>query len=102
MTKERQKCTTKEIEYTCREIFDTDNINNFFRIDKSIFNNKNDLINNEIFILQYPNSQKLSHALGIIIDIKDNIIKHSVSILGGSSGSHLIKIYNLNLILDIH
>ena len=102
MTKERKKFTNKKIDYTCIEIFDTDKINNFFRIDKSIFNNKNDLINNEIFILQYPNGQKLSYHLGIIIDIKDNIIKHSVSTLGGSSGSPLIKRYNLDLILGIN
>ena len=102
MTKERKKFTNKEIDYTCIEIFDTDKINNFFRIDKSIFNNKNDLKNKEIFILQYPNGQKLGYDHGIIIDIKDNIIRHSVSTLAGSSGSPLIKRYNLDLILGIH
>ena len=102
MTKDRKKYINKEIDYTCIEIFDTDKINNFFRIDKSIFNNKNDLKNKEIFILQYPKGQKLSHDLGIIKDIEDNIIRHSASTLGGSSGSPLIKRYNLDLILGIH
>ena len=102
ITEDRQKFTNEEIDYTCIEIFDKDKINNFFRIDRTIFNNKNDLKNKEIFILQYPNGQTLSHDLGKIIDIKDNKIKHSVSTLRGASGSPLIKRYNLNLILGIH
>ena len=51
ITKDRRAYTKEELNYTCIEIFDTDNINNFFSIDKTIFNNKDALLNKEIFIL---------------------------------------------------
>ena len=52
--------------------------------------------------MQYSNGEKLADAVGRIIDIKDNIIKHSVATLGGSSGSPLIKRHDINLVLGIH
>jgi len=52
--------------------------------------------------LQYPNGDKLSSALGRILDIKDNEIKYSVPTLPDSSGSPLIKRYNINLVIGIH
>ena len=65
ITENRKALTNEKLDYTCIEIFDADNINKFFRIDETVFNKKNLLINKEIFILQYPNG-KLSHDLGII------------------------------------
>ena len=99
--KNRKVFTNERYDYTCIEIFNNDNFKKFFKIDDSIFNNKNNLINKEIFILQYPYGE-LSHDLGTILDIKDNIICHSVSTESGSSGSPLIKRYNNNLIIGIH
>ena len=101
ITENRKAFTSKEFDYTCIEIFDSDNIINFFKIDENILNNRENLINKEIFILQYPNGQ-LAHDSGKIINIEDNKIKHSVSTNPGSSGSPLIKRYNNNLILGIH
>ena len=101
ITENRKTFTNKKLEYTCIEILDTDKINKFFRIDETVFNNKNQLINKEIFILQYPYG-KLSHDLGRILDINNNIIKHSAITEEGSSGSPLIKRYNNNLIIGIH
>ena len=89
------------LDYTCIEIFDSDNIPKFFQIDNNIFKNKNSLINKEIFILQYPYGE-LSHALGNILYFKDNRICHNVNTEKGSSGSPLIKRYNNNLIIGIH
>jgi len=89
------------LDYTCIEIFDSDNIKKFFRIDDNIFNNKNSLIDKDIFILQYPLGE-LSHALGTILNFKDNLICHNVNTDNGSSGSPLIKRYNNNLIIGIH
>ena len=100
-TENRKAFTNKELDYTCIEIFDTDNINKFFRIDETVINNKNLLKNKEIFILQYPNGE-LAHDAGIILDINNNIIKHSVCTEKGASGSPLIKRYNNNLIIGIH
>ena len=101
MTENRKAFTNEELEYTCIEIFDRDKINKFFRIDETVFNNKSKLKNKEIFILQYP-SGILSFDSGKILDIENNIIKHSVFTKEGSSGSALIKRYNNNLIIGIH
>ena len=41
ITENRKIFTSIELDYTCIEIFNTDiiNNNNFFRIDKAVFNN---------------------------------------------------------------
>ena len=58
------------IGYICIEIFDTDQIKQFFSIDEEIYGN-------EIFILQYNNEEKLSHSVGVIDDDdKNTIIKY--------------------------
>ena len=44
ITKNRRAFTNEKLDYTCIEIFDTDNINKCFSIEKTIFNNKDDLI----------------------------------------------------------
>jgi len=108
ITKNRKVFTNEYLDYTCIEIFDSDKIfdkdkiNYIFRIDTEIFENKKNMIDTEIFILQYPNGDNLSQALGKILDIKDNEIKHSAATLIGSSGSPLIKRYNVNLVIGIH
>ena len=102
ITNDRTKFTNKIFDYTCIEILNMDKINNFFRIDNIIFNNRNELKNQEIFILQYPKGKKLAHDCGRIIDIKKDKIIHSVSTKEGSSGAPLIKRYNNNLIVGIH
>ena len=101
ITENRKVFTNKELDYTCIEIFDTDKINKFFKIDQNIFNNKDSLKNKEIFILQYPYGE-LSHDSGKILGIQNNILIHSVSTEFGSSGSPLIKRYNIHLIIGLH
>ena len=100
-TKDRRVFTNDELDYTCIEILDTDNIKKFFNIDKTIFEDKNSLIEKEIFILQYPNGI-LKYQSGKILLINNNMIEHSVSTEKGSSGSPLIKRYNTNLIIGMH
>ena len=80
LSKNRKTFTNKEFNYTCIEIFDSDKINNFFNIDKTIFNDKNSLKNIEIFILQYAHGGDLSNSPGIITDIENIKIKHSAVI----------------------
>ena len=101
LNKDRKKFTNKEYDYTCIEIFDSDKIKNFFKIDFKALENKNELKNKEIFILQYPNGE-LSHSLGKMTEVKKDIIKHKANTSNGSSGSPLIKRSNINLILGIH
>ena len=102
ITKDRLAFTNKELDYTCIEIFDSDKIKNFFKIDDEIFENRNNIKNNEIYVLQYPMGGNLAYDMGKIIDIEDDKILHSVSTLEGSSGSPLIKRYNINLVLGMH
>ena len=108
ITEKRKIFTSIELDYTCIEIFDTDIINNdsIFRIDKGIFNKKNNVIGTEILILQYPRTKELSFAKGEILNIEveknEYKILHNASTEYGSSGSPLIKRYNNNLILGIH
>ena len=51
--------------------------------------------------MQYPN-RELAHDSGIILDINNNIIKHSIYTEKGTFGSPLIKRYNNNLIIGMH
>ena len=104
ITEDRRVFTNEELDYTCIEIFDKDNINNFFLIDDTIIKNKSSLKDKEIFILQYPNGGELAQDCGKIMDIDNdnNIIKHSVATEKGSSGSPLIKRHFINLVIGIH
>ena len=101
ITNDRKVFTNEKFDYTCIEIFDTDNIKKFLDIDEIIFNNRNDIKNQEIFILQYAEGGELADDHGKIIDIKDNIIRHNVPTIQGSSGSPLIKRHYFNLVLGI-
>ena len=85
MKKNRRKYTNKNIDYTCIEILDEDEIKQFFKIDESYFNNINILKDKEIFILQYPNGGELKHSSGRILDIENNEIHHSSATYYGSS-----------------
>ena len=102
MIKNRRKYTNKNIDYTCIEILDEDEIKQFFKIDESYLNNINILKDKEIFILQYPNGEELKYSSGKILNIENNEIHHSAATYYGSSGSPLIKRYNNKLILGIH
>ena len=99
INKNRRKFTNKNLDYTCIEIFDTDKIINYFKI-QYLFEKKN--IFKDIFILQYPRGNKLSHSIGKIIKVENHKIIHNASTLEGSSGSPLIKRYNINIVLGIH
>lgn len=101
ITENRKRYTSTKYDYTCIEIFDSDDIKKFFQIDKSIFDNKRNILK-EIFIFHYPKGKKLSISYGKIQDINNNIIIHDASTLDGSSGSALINRYNTNCVFGIH
>ena len=102
ITKDRKVFTSEELDYTCIEIFNSDNINNFFIINNKIFHDGGDLKNKDIFILQYLDSKKISYCFGEIIDINIHTIKYKDFTVDGSSVSPLfIRDNNNNLILGI-
>jgi len=97
ITDKRKVFTNEKLDYTCIELFESDDILEYFKIDLNIFKyDKNDLKDNDIFILQFPNGNDLSFSYGKILTLKDNTILHSASTEGGSSGSPIIKRSNEN------
>ena len=82
ITKKRKVFFDTKLNYTCIEIFDSDNIKNFFKID---FQNNTNLIDKEVMMFDNNFNSKS----GKII-IEDNIIKHNISINNQYSGSPLI------------
>ena len=101
ITQNRKVFTNIEFDYTYIEILDEDKINKFFNIDKTIFNDKNSLVNKELLILQYPKGN-LGFDHGKIMNIKENTIESRVNTIDGSSGSPLIRRYYINLVIGIH
>ena len=75
----RRTYTDKELDYTWIELYEWDNINDYFEIDPILFKNKKSIKNSEIFILQYPEGNELSFSYGKIISLEDDNIIHSAS-----------------------
>ena len=95
INEKRKVFTDEELDYTIIQILDEDKIEQFFEIEQNI-NNK--LNGNDIFILQYLNSDELLFSSGNIIAIEDNIIRHTCSTSQGSSGSPIILRHSNNII----
>ena len=104
VTQNRKVFTNKELDYTCIELFESDGIKDFFKVDPKIFKDKNDLKGNDIFILQFPKGNDISFSYGKILKIKekDNIILHSASTDHGSSGSPIIRRGEDDYIIGLH
>ena len=107
LTSNRKIFTNKELDYTCIEIFESDGITKFFKIEPHILFNQSEngkiFKENDIFILQFLNENEISFSDGNIIHIKDNLIYHRATTEGGSSGSPIIKRdKNNNYIIGLH
>ena len=105
ITKNRFVYTNEELDYTCIEIFDNENFDNYFTIDPDINcdNPFEQYKDDSIVIMQCPGDQDVSVAEGKIEEIKNNKnIIHSISTDNDSSGSPII-LSNRNLnIIGIH
>ena len=99
--KDKYYFTNKKYDFTIIEIKDSDNIKNisFYELFENIMNinSKNNFINHDIFIPQFPNGGNLSIAFGSIKNIHF-IIHHTVSTEKGSSGSPILSLGNYRLI----
>ena len=105
ITKDRKVYTNTKLDYTCIEIFDEDEIKQYFKIDSYIIRNSIEIYKEkDIFILHYPtiNRNKITFSNGIILGIQDNRIIHNCSTYDGSSGSPLISRYSDNSIIGLH
>ena len=70
---QRRIYTSKRLDYTCVEIYDNDNIKQFFHINQQILVSNIDIfINEDIFILQYPEGNKFSFDKGKILSVYEN------------------------------
>ena len=98
----RKVFTNKDLDYTCIELNELDDIKNYFTLDPILFNNKNSLKNSDIFILQYPLGNELSFSCGKILSLEKNIITHSASTREGSSGAPIIRRSENNYIIGLH
>ena len=104
ITSNRFKCTNEELDYTCIEIFDNKDYNNYFEIDDNInCQNPNIQYGNKLgAIYQFPNEKDLSCGEGLIEGIKNanntNIIIHKITTDFGSSGSPIFLSDNLKVI----
>ena len=100
INEKRFVCTNEELDYTCIEILNEDNFNDYFQIEKNINNNLNEIYNNELFaIYQCPEGNDLSLSEGKIEEFKsDGLIWHNISTDKGSSGGPLILSKNLNVV----
>ncbi len=101
ITKNRFVYTNEDLDYTCIEIFDNENFDNYFEIDSNINCNnpfqqyKDDLI----VVMQSPGNEDISIAEGKIEDINNNkTIIHSAFTDLGSTGSPIILSTNLKII----
>ena len=106
ITNDRIICSNENLDYTCVELLETENIgDNYFEIYHKIENNE--IISNDTFIgeeigdIQYPENQ-LSIEFGKIIRFQDSLIVHSIPTSKGSSGSPLILINRDLSLIGIH
>ena len=103
--KDRKVLTNKKIDCTCIEIFKSDGIKKFFKIDPYIYKN-NDIYfsekDSDVFILHYPNGEDISFSYGKIKYLEGDFIKHSASTAKGSSGSPIIRRSSDNYVIGLH
>ena len=105
ISEKRRVFTSEELDYTCVEIFEKDNIFNnneiekLFKIDQNILEENSSKNNNiDIFILQYPKGNEISLSSGKIKSILGNEIYHTATTIEGSSGSPIIIRDNYSII----
>ena len=81
--------TNEDLDYSCIEILDSDNFNNYFKVDKNINNNnpEEEYKYDQLVIIQYPGGNTVKFGEGYINEINKELIIYSIMSEGGSSGS---------------
>ena len=105
LNEKRKLYTNKEYDTTIIEIKpEKDKINNFMKIDEKIYRegySNKIFINQSIYIIHYPFSEKVAVSYGIINNIYKFDINHYCCTEIGSSGSPIINLSN-HQIIGIH
>ena len=98
ITEDRRTFTNEELDYTCIEIFENDNIFKQYELEelliidqKYLEEDVSHLLNKDILLLQYPMGNEFSFSVGIIDYIDKVNIRHTASSNEGSSVSPLLK-----------
>ena len=104
ISKDRFKCTNINLDYSCIEILEEDNIDcDTFKIDEEI--NTDDPTKTykleEYAIIQYP-EEKLQITKGKIESISNDSITHYIPTKDGSSGSPIIALNRTLKLIGIH
>ena len=103
MKEGRKVYTNKDLNYGCIEIYDKDDIKDYFKIDNKIIGKSLEIFKDkDIFILQYQKGNELSFSNGIILEIKDNKMIHNCSTNNYSVGSPIISRYSNNSIIGLN
>ena len=81
--------TNEDLDYSCIEILDSDNFNNYFKVDKNINNNnpEEEYKYDQLVIIQFPGGNTVKFGEGYINKINKESIIYSIMSEGGSSGS---------------
>ena len=81
--------TNEDLDYSCIEILDSDNFNNYFKVDKNINNNnpEEEYKYDQLVIIQYPGGNIPEFGEGYINKINKESIIYSIMSECGSSGS---------------
>ena len=100
ITNERKFWTNIPYDFTCIEIFDSDNIEDFFEIENYKINNYD---NDDIAIIQYSNDRKRKIKTGNIYKIENNYeIFHNINTEKGCFGSPIILLLRDYKIIGMH
>ena len=105
ITSNRFKCTNKELDYTCIQILDNEDYNNFLEIDDNIkCQNPNVQYGNKLGVVyQFPDNQDISCGEGFIEGIKkvsDNLKVIGIHCRRKNNGRNE-GIYFKNILYDI-
>ena len=88
--------------FSCIELFENDDISDYFIIDENVMKNK-DVHNHEIFLFQYNLlNNNFYYLLGQITYRKETFYHHNVQTLDGALGSPIVLRENINYIIAIH
>ena len=103
LSDERKMFTNQDLDYTCIEILEEDNIKKYFNIDPDIIeNNINIYEKQDAFMLQYPDGKDLCFSNGKILSTSDNLLLHNCSTHKGSSGSPIISRKSNYSVIGLH